>query len=247
MILSELGIIVFQLNMLTREKIIEIIHQLTVMACKLKMRSFVFFLMVVIVRGENNNDSFGNPQANRFLCNPLQKWKTLKLRGKEIKDACIRSDYYAREPPGEEKDTQVMILVRDIKVENVDELMKTMTIDLTVGSFWEDDRIMVNYHENRTYIDLEPITKESMSELWTPYDNAPMMIPNMKKLTYVFDPITMLLALTQSDVAMQMYRLDNVYPNNISLSWSQIHWRVTVLVPLISRIFHSMLIHVHSG
>ena len=208
------------------QKIHRISGKLRVMSIHLRIGCFFLCLIVDRAHGGNNSKTLA------FRCNSSQKWKVLKLQGKEIEDACMKSDYYPRYPPKDKVNTQVLMLVDDIKVVNVDELSKTMTIDLKADSIWEDDRIIVNYNENKTYIDLEPLTKESMSELWTPYDYAPVMIQNMKKLRYIFDPITMHLGLSRSDFLMQWYGIDNIYPTNISLTWLSIAWRLTVSCPL---------------
>ena len=202
------------------------------MSFELHIGCFIVCLMVSkVCGGGNNNNSFGSQQGITFHCNPSQKWKILELRGREIEDACMKSDYYPRDPPGDKKNTQVLMMVDEIKVVNVDELSKTMTLDLKANSIWEDDRIMVHYNENKTYIDLEPLTKESMSELWTPYDYAPIMIHDMKKLNYIYDPITMHLGLCRSDFLMQWFGIDNIYPVDISLTWLAIAWRLTVSCP----------------
>ena len=201
------------------------------MLFKLRRGCFFLCLIVGMARGGNNSTSVDSQQVITFRCNTSLKWKILKLKGKEIKDACMKSDYYPRDPPGDKGNDQVLMLVDDVKIVNVDELSKTMTIDLKADSIWEDDRIMVNYNANKSYIDLEPLTKESMSELWTPYDYAPIMIHDMKKLSYIFDPITMHIGLCRSDFLMQWYGISNIYPTNISLTWLSIAWRLTLSCP----------------
>ena len=184
--------------------------------------------MVVMVGGENNN-TFDNRQERTFSCDSLHEWKSLKIHGKTIKDACVRSDYYAIDAPGNQRNTQVLIAVREVKVVNVNELTKTMTIDLTASAIWEDDRIMVNYHGNKTFFDLPQVTKGETPEVWTPFEA--IIIPNMKNRGYVFDPITMYLGLARSDITMKVFELDNIFPNNKSLSFASISWRFTVSCP----------------
>ena len=199
-----------------------------VMAFKLHKDYFLFSLMVVVV-GAENNKTFDNRQGLTFSCDSLKEWKTLEIHGKTIKDACVKSDYYAIDAPGNQRNTQVSIVVREVKVVNVNELTKTMTIDITATAIWEDDRIMVNYHRNKTYIDFPQVTKGAIPEVWTPFET--MTIPNMKNRGYVLDPITMYLGLARSDITMKVFELDNIFPNNISMSFSSISWRFTVSCP----------------
>ena len=199
------------------------------MSFKFCIGCVVFSPIVVLAHAENNNTYYNNQQEIGFRCEPIQTWKILELHGKKIKDVCIKTDYSTRVPPGDKRNTQVLILVRDIKVVDVDDLEGTMTIDLMAESLWEDDRIMANYHENQTYIDFDPLTKETMPELWTPYDSV--MIQNKKEIRYISDPIKMQTGLIRSDTAMQFWGSNDIFPANISLSWSAIEWRLTISCP----------------
>ena len=186
-------------------------------------------LIVVLAHAENNNTYHSNQKEIEFRCEPIQTWKILELHGKKIKDVCIKTDYSTRVPPGDKSNSQVLILVRHLKVVDVDDLEGTMTIDLTAESLWEDDRIMVNYHENQTFIDFDPLTKETTPELWTPYDSV--MIQNKNKIIYISDPIKMHTGVARSDTAMLFWESNNIFPANISLSWSYIEWRLTISCP----------------
>ena len=87
----------------------------------------------------------------------------------------------------------------------------------------------MHYHENKTYIDFDPLTKESTPELWTPYDSV--MIQNKKEIRYISDPIKMNTGVARSDTAMLFWEINNVFPANISLCWSYIEWRLTISCP----------------
>ena len=190
------------------------------------LRACYFFslLMVAMAGGGNNNTSFGNQADVMFRCNVSQKWKNLVLRGKEIQDACIKNDYYAMDAP--KKNTKVVVYAEDIKVSNVNELKKTMTIDLKASAIWQDDRIMVNYHENKSYIDLDPLTKGSLPELWTPY--VYVSIQNMKKRRYILDPVKMQIYLIHSNMVENYPGISQSFPPNSSLIGSEIAWSLTV-------------------
>ena len=196
------------------------------MSFRLRACHFVSLLMVAMATGGNKNASFVNPADVIFRCNASQKWKNLVLRGKEIQDACIKSDYYAMDAPGDKKNTKVVIYARDIKIANVNELKKTMTIDLTAFAIWQDDRIMVNYHENKSYIDFNPLTKDSIPELWTPY--VYVSIHNMKKRRYILDPVNMHIGFTHSNMTENYHAINKIFPTNSSLIWADIAWSLTV-------------------
>ena len=196
------------------------------MSFRLRACHFISVLMVAMASGENNNSSVGNQADIPFRCNASQKWKNMVLHGKKIQDACIKNDYYAIDAPGDKKNTKVFIYAQDIKVVNVDELKKTMTIDLTASAMWQDDRIMVNYHENRSYIDLNPLSKDSMPELWTPY--VYVSIDNMKIRRYILDPITMQIGFVHIKFMEDFAGISNIFPTNSSLIWSDIAWSLTV-------------------
>ena len=187
---------------------------------------FVSLLMVAMASGGNNNTSFGNQADVIFRCNASQKWKNLVLRGKEIQDACIKSDYYAMDAPGDKKNTKVVIYAQDVKIANVNELKKTMTVELTAAAIWQDDRISVNYHEHKSYIDLHPLTKDSMPELWTPY--VYVSIHNMKKRRYILDPVNIQIGFMHSNLMEEYLAISKIFPTNSSLIWSNIAWSLTV-------------------
>ena len=199
------------------------------MSFGLRVFHFLSLLMVAMVSDGNkvtNNSSSENQEYITFRCNASQKWKNLVLHGKKIQGACIKNDYYAIDAPGDKKNTKVLIYAQDIKVVNVDELKKTMTIDLTASAVWQDDRIMVNYHENRSYIDLNPLSKDSMPELWTPY--VYVSIDNMKIRRYIFDPITMQIGFIHGKFVNDFPAISKIFPANSSLIWSNIAWSLTV-------------------
>lgn len=158
-----------------------------------------------------------------FGCNPPEKWdlmKKIKI-GIAVRNVCISKEYQVNEAPKMDNPTTVVNIFHDIKVLEVDEIKKTITINIWMWSIWEDPRIKAKLSNIDAIIMLPPITKHAPI-IWHPFLST--YIVNLKKLDYIYDPIIIkFLVLFSSQnqkylsLKLNPQYLTNVFPPNTTL------------------------------
>ena len=165
----------------------------------------------------------------KFGCIPPENWSVIRSKNQIIRNICISKDYQVDDEPTGNEVKQIFIRFQRTEVTNVDDEMKTLTIEVNAISIWEDNRIKVNFLPNNKMIKLPSSTVEETSKIWIPF--ASVYIWNLKKRTYILDPITIrIIGARSSDLTNKFYLISTFSPNS-SVVWSSINWRITIGCP----------------
>ena len=112
------------------------------------------------------------------------------------------------------------------EVTNVDDQGQTFTIEVKAISIWEDNRLQANFLSNNDMIKIPSPTVEETSKIWIPF--ASVFIWNLKKRTYILDPVTItIIGIRSGELTNNFYSINTFSPNS-SVVWSSINWRITV-------------------
>ena len=111
-----------------------------------------------------------------YGCDPPEDWilmyPTLSIRpiyqfkAQPVKNVCLEKGYSHTIAP--KTSPKVLVALNETKVKAVDEIQKTVTIDLQFSAQWQDPRIKSTFMENETTLKLPSIVGERKSMLWTP-------------------------------------------------------------------------------
>ena len=108
-----------------------------------------------------------------FGC-PDTNWNLLKQNNLPVINSCIKNGYKVNYPP---IDNGILILYTTYshhKILKVDEIAKTVTINIKQSTIWEDRRILTSFSRNdtsfgiRNAIELTPLTLHGAYPIWIP-------------------------------------------------------------------------------
>ena len=123
-----------------------------------------------------------------YDCNPPEKWELIKnsLNEKYVKDVCISVNYQIAVAPNASETTEVSVVLNDIRIGEIDEKRKSITLHIEMWCFWEDNRIKVKTFDSNKPIFLTSISK-TLQNVWTPFSF--MFIKDVMKVTSIKDPV----------------------------------------------------------
>ena len=136
------------------------------------------------INREKGNVSLEHQLKYEYGCVPVENWKLIKgqLKGEYIRNACIDSLYRIYEPPDMEYSFQVHAIFYNNRILEIDERKNSITILLSLWTFWHDPRIKVSNISREEFIRLPPITNKR-APIWVPF--AVPDIKNLKAVTSV--------------------------------------------------------------
>ena len=177
---------------------------------------------IIIVIGTNENAFYEENRKGNVTC---QANKNLDVLNHDNQNVCISKDYNVDREPDEEHATHLDIIFPNIKVINVEEKKKRLTIDITAASVWEDNRISILQSKDNRAVRLPSTSKgDSTPVIWNPFATA--RISRLKKIRYVFDPTKIQMSLVPRQLAQNMFQID-INSATTFLVGSRIDWSFT--------------------
>ena len=123
------------------------------------------------------------------------------------------------------------IVFQNIKILEVDEKKKEVTLELLIFMIWKDARIEVIHPNKDYYIAFPPITNENDKPMvWNPHNK--FSIVNLRNRKYLKSPIIMDIALLGIIKVNKLFTSDNFLKNTSSAFFvSQMEWELTIRCP----------------
>ena len=186
----------------------------------------LYLSRITLVLGTNeNNLNVDNPKIN-LTCDVSKNWDVLNHNSHFVKNVCISNDYNIDIEPDEEHLTHLHIMFPNIKVVNVDETKKKITIDITAVSIWEDKRVRIIGSKDNRGVRLPSTTKgDSTPVIWNPFFTA--RISRLKKVRYIFDPTTIQMSIIPRKLASGLLK-SHITSAKPFLLGSRIDWSATI-------------------
>ena len=183
----------------------------------------LYLSKIIIVLGTNENAFYEENRKGNVTCQANKNWDVLNHDSQYV---CISKDYNVHREPDEEHATHLDIIFPNIKVINVEEKKKRITIDITAASVWEDNRISILQSKDNRAVRLPSTSKgDSTPVIWNPFATA--RISRLKKVRYVFDPTIMQMSLVPRQLAQNLFQRD-IESASAFLVGSRVDWSVTV-------------------
>ena len=194
----------------------------------------ILFLCILIANGKNNcskdimkmNVSFPSPERWSFF----------------VPNVYLTNDYNPNESPNAVNHDPVTVSFEDIKIIDVDQEKKKVTLDLTIFMIWKDDGIRVINNNDDFVTWLPPITinnletdwaipnKNRKPPIWTPLKQ--ISVVNERNRRYQQPPVVMGIGIFGIDAANRFFAADNFVGNTSTVFvGSQIDWRLTIWCP----------------
>ena len=194
------------------------------MVSKFVILGILLIVDEMLAQGGNNNTLSKDHLKTKFGCIPLEKWNSMRWGNDAIEVACMSKDYKVEDEPKEIARNPIFISIVDSTIVDIDEKKKRMTVEIGLRGIWQDERIKAVFAKKFRIIELPPVTTEENPVIWNPF--LRLVIRNLKKRTYILDPIVAEMGLASSKPVNGISFLWNR-----SVVWSKIEWRVTVSCP----------------
>ena len=180
----------------------------------------------MIVLGTNKNAFYEeNPKGN-VTCNSYENWDVLNHGTHIVENVCKSKNYNVDREPNEDNLTHLDIMFTNIKVVDVDEKKKRITVDITAMALWEDTRIRTIQSKDNRAVRLPSITKGGGSPvIWNPFFTA--RISPLAKVRYVFDPTMIQMSFVHRQLATNLFETHITSANTLLLA-SRIDWSLTI-------------------
>ena len=179
----------------------------------------IFIIRLVTASKENNcsNDTL----MSSFSCPSPDTCSLL------APNVCITSDYDPSYKPNVATLDTATIVFKNIRLLNVNEKKKDVTLDLEVFMIWKDDRIKVLQNNSEYTIILHQITNENDEpSIWTPLRQ--LSIVNLRNRGNL-DGRIMTMALFGKDSMNKLFTSDNFLGNaSDAFVFSHIEWGLTI-------------------
>ena len=179
-----------------------------------------------MVLGTNENTfNEKNPNGN-LSCDVSENLDVLNHNNHIVQNVCVSKDYSVDREPDEDRLTDLNIMFTNIKVVNMDEEKKRITVEITAVSVWEDNRILILQAKDHRAVRLPSISKGDVTPvIWNPFFTA--TISHFRKIRYVYDPTKIQMSLIPPELATGLLQT-NFNSANTLLVASRIDWSVTV-------------------
>ena len=194
------------------------------MSLKFNRHFIVFILKFMMVRGEVNKASV-NVLKSDFGCVPPEAWDLIKFQNQIVRNVCLKKDYQVAERPGGDNFSQVVMQFRETKVSNVDEMKKTITLDMKLLSIWEDPRIIANFSNIENWIGLPSVTTGDPRLIWDPFES--LHFANLKERQHILDPVIIQDLILSSSYSENICLTTKICRQNATVIRSMIEWRIT--------------------
>ena len=183
----------------------------------------VIIQMVTAVGGKNCSQEI---LKNNLSCPSSERWNLL------IPPYVYATKNYSPTIyPDEVENDAATIVFQNIKILEVDEKKKEVTLELSVFMIWKDARIKVIYPNNDYYIPFPPITNENDKPIvWTPHNKFSTV--NLRNRKYLKSPIIMDITLLGIIKVNKLFTSDNFLDDTSSAYFvSQMEWELTIRCP----------------
>ena len=199
--------------------------------------SVIYIIAIVTANQQKNDQSTNSPTAStsddylydyywwevadedlkkEFGC-PEEIWDLLKLNQRPVPNACLRKGYRVSDSPEGYKPTKVYNTFDYLKVLKVEEIEKTLTINIHQSMMWEDKRIKTQFKKFNGTIELRPHPIDVAYPIWTP--STPPLIYGLKEWKSLNSPIFF---------SELLFLSNNTLDTNTTLVKAILEWRVTV-------------------
>ena len=197
------------------------------MSSNLQQGMLILNTLIVMLNAQKKNHTgiLHRPELSlkgQFGCNPPTDWNLLMFENEFIKNVCIVKGYQANEPPTIDPLTDVFFSFYRADVLGIDEVRRTLTIDLRMKATWEDPRIKANLAEKDSENIIMPaITIDKDPLIWTPFQT--MRIFGLKDKKYLHHPVTIGNIKLNSSTSVTFSR----FSENRTLISACIEWQIT--------------------
>ena len=183
------------------------------------------FLMKDVVSNNINNKlakkSTRSENISQTLCE-MTSTHPKQLIGENV---CITEDYSAVTNFNESTRPHLGLVFYNIKVVNVDEIKREITLDFLALILWEDERIKAFFPPAVDFFDLPPVTTNLHASIWSPLTKVSVV--NKRNQKYIQDPIVANLKLIRSELINRLY--ENIsFSGNHPIVKSIINWSTTI-------------------
>ena len=113
-------------------------------------------------------------------------WSVLTHNNNVVDNVCVLQGYNPGNYPNGSNRTHLNLVLNEIRMVNVDDQKKTITLDLVALMIWTDDRIKARFTSSNNFIELPPMTLQEPSVIWTPFRD--IQILKITKKRYLWDP-----------------------------------------------------------
>ena len=136
------------------------------------------------LHGKDNkyNATYSDDLKNKFGCTPPENWNIVERNEEAIQVVCRAKDYDPHDKPVDLTKSPMIFDFEKIKIVDVDERKRTITMDTTLTSFWRDERIKAVFSGNIGVMQFPPLTTGQKTNTWSPYQQA--IIKNLKERTF---------------------------------------------------------------
>ena len=142
-----------------------------------------------------------------------------------VQNVCITKDYSVFNELNKRTRANLGLVVRNLKVVDVDEKKKEIALDMFAMFFWEDKRINAFFPPDTSLIDLPPMTPIYPSQIWSPFPK--MAIPNVRNTKYLDDPVIASFELKTVELINKAF--GNIsFSGNFPIVQSMIRWSTTI-------------------
>ena len=186
---------------------------------------YVIVIIQLVTAVEGNNCSHEILKSN-LSCPSSAKWNLLIPPY-----VYITKNYNPAIYPNEVKYDAATIVFQNVKVIEVDEKKKEVTLELSVFMIWKDSRVLVIGTNNDYGISLPPITNENdKPTVWTPHNKFSTV--NLRNRRYLKSPTIMNIGLLGGITVNKLFTADNFLENTSSAFFvSQMEWELTIWCP----------------
>ena len=204
------------------------------MLLRLRILGTIIIINGIQARAENKNKKINNTSMDDYLkdkfgCLPLGKWNVMEVSHDAVNLVCVSNDYEPKQKPKEIASNPIFVDFEKNRIVEIDENKKTITMEIQLMCSWRDERIKAAFPENLGIMMLPPVMSMENPEIWNPFQW--LEFDSLKERKFILDPIAMKIGLGGSQTAntiLGFASATHFLPDNSSVVWSQINWRVTV-------------------
>ena len=199
------------------------------MLLSIRLLGIILIIKDIQVRAGNNNISSYDYLKDKFGCLPLEKWNVMEVSHDGVNLVCVSYDYKIEQKPKEIASNPIFVDLEKYRIVDIDENKKTISMEIQLLCSWRDERIKAAFPENLGIIMLPPVMSMENPRVWNPFQW--LEFESLKERIFILDPIAMKIGLGGSQTAntiLSFTSATNFLPDNSSVVWSQINWRVTV-------------------
>ena len=170
------------------------------------------------------NNEYEENLKNKFGCIPPDEYNLVKHNSNEgfVKNVCLPKDYQVKEPPA--LDTKVGVLFQETKLLTINERRRSLTVIISLYSFWEDTRIKYLESKHKKAMLLPDITT-SHDYLWTPFTNPE--IGDLRQITPIKSPVIAQVGLMNGESANHVMST-HLFSMDSAIVYTRSMWQVKV-------------------